>query len=136
VGRVAETDASSELQSYGFTDPRPPYEAGALTDRLKQVDTSGRASYSRTVTVEREVNELELLETSPNPAQTRTTIRYALPDPQRVRLAFYDVLGRQVRTVSAPDRAADTNNASICAAWPADHIFSACRPAGPCKPRS
>jgi hypothetical protein len=50
------------------------------------------------------VKELQLLGTSPNPAQQRATVRYALPDPesssgQDVTIRLYDVLGRQVRTV-------------------------------------
>ena len=35
----------------------------------------------------------------PNPFNTETTIRYVLPEPVRVRLMIYDVLGRRVRTL-------------------------------------
>jgi len=33
---------------------------------------------------------------APNPVQDRTTIEYALPEAQKVRLTMYDVLGREV----------------------------------------
>ncbi|MGB7055951.1 MAG: SBBP repeat-containing protein [bacterium] len=40
-----------------------------------------------------------LLEVHPNPAQTRSTIRYALPYEGRVSLSIYDVSGRLVKTL-------------------------------------
>ncbi len=38
-----------------------------------------------------------LLPTYPNPFKASTTIRYALPRASHVRLAIYDMLGREVR---------------------------------------
>jgi len=99
VGRVEGAGTSSEARSYRFTDEDLPYEAGALTYRLKQVDTDGTAHLSKTVTVERGAEELELLGTYPNPARQQATVRYALPDKQEATIRLYDVLGRQVRTV-------------------------------------
>ena len=99
VGSVEGSGTTSQAQSYRFTDPDLPYEADALTYRLKQVDTDGTAHLSKTVTVERGVQELELLGTYPNPARQQATVRYALPDKQEATIRLYDVLGRQVRTV-------------------------------------
>ena len=45
------------------------------------------------------MQELELLGTYPNPAQSRATVRYALPETQDVTVRLYDMLGRRVRTV-------------------------------------
>jgi hypothetical protein len=45
------------------------------------------------------VTDVQLLGTSPNPAQQRATVRYALPEKQKATIRLYDVLGRQVRTV-------------------------------------
>ncbi|GAB5521547.1 MAG: hypothetical protein RhofKO_37980 [Rhodothermales bacterium] len=42
----------------------------------------------------------------PNPFATQTTIRYSLPAPTNVRLALYDTLGREVRTVLEATQAA------------------------------
>jgi hypothetical protein len=99
VGFVDGAGTTSEAQSYRFTDAQVPYEAGAVTYRLTQVDTDGTTHRSGTVTVERGVTEVQLLGTAPNPAGQQATVRYALPEKQKVSLRLYDVLGRQVRTV-------------------------------------
>jgi hypothetical protein len=99
VGSVEGSGTTTEAHRYRFTDEDLPYEANALTYRLKQVDTDGSTSYSETVTVERGVNEVQLLGTYPNPARQQATVRYALPERQDVTVSLYDVLGRQVRTV-------------------------------------
>ena len=99
VGSVEGTGTTSEAQSYRFTDENLPYEADALTYRLKQVDTDGSEHFSDEITVERGVQELKLLGTYPNPARQRATVRYALPDKQEATICLYDVLGRQVRTL-------------------------------------
>jgi hypothetical protein len=99
IGSVEGAGTTSEAQSYRFTDADLPYEANALTYRLKQVDTDGTAHVSETVTVERSVDEVQLLGTFPNPTRQQATVRYALPDRHEVEMQLYDVLGRQVRTV-------------------------------------
>jgi hypothetical protein len=43
--------------------------------------------------------EAKLLGSYPNPFRTRTTIAYAVPEPSRVRLLVYNLLGRRVRTL-------------------------------------
>lgn len=58
--------------------------------------THGRARF---FTVERSVDEVELLGTYPHPVQSRATVRYALPERQDVAVRLYDVLGRQAGTV-------------------------------------
>ena len=100
VGSVEGSGTTSQVQSYRFTDADLPYEADALTYRLRQVDTDGSAHLSETITVERGVTEVQLLGTSPNPAQQRATVRYALPEKQKASIRLYDVLGRRVRTVA------------------------------------
>ena len=99
VGRVEGSGTTSRVQRYQFTDENLPYEADAITYRLKQVDTDGSAHYTKTITVERGVTEVQLLGTYPNPAGQQATLRYALPERQDVEVRLYDVLGRQVRTV-------------------------------------
>ncbi|MFB6232129.1 MAG: T9SS type A sorting domain-containing protein [Salinibacter sp.] len=104
VGSVEGAGTTTEAQSYRFTDEGPPYEADRLAYRLKQVDTDGSASYSKEVTVERSVKEVELLGTYPNPAQQRATVRYAVPERQDVKMYLYDILGRRVQTVVDGER--------------------------------
>jgi hypothetical protein len=99
VGSIEGNGTTSQAQSYQFTDANLPYEADALTYRLKQVDTDGSGHFSKTITVERSATKVRLLGTFPNPAGQQATLRYALPEKQETTIRLYDVLGRQVRTV-------------------------------------
>jgi hypothetical protein len=40
-----------------------------------------------------------LLGTFPNPTHSQATVRYALPQREKITIRVYDVLGRQVATV-------------------------------------
>lgn len=62
-------------------------------------ETDGSTRLSEPVTVDRRVKEVELRGTYPNPARSRATIRYALPETRDVTLRLYDMLGRQVRSI-------------------------------------
>ena len=104
VGSVEGKGTTTESTSYRYVDEGLPYEADRLTYRLKQVDTDGSSSYSKEVTVSREVKEAELLGTYPNPARTQATLRYAVPERQDVKIYLYDVLGRRVQTVVDGER--------------------------------
>lgn len=99
VESKASGGSTTETKSYRFADAGLPYEADRLEYRLRQVDTDGSAHFSEEIAVNRGAPELELLGTSPNPARSRATVRYALPEKQEVALTLYDVLGRKVRTV-------------------------------------
>jgi flagellar hook assembly protein FlgD len=44
-------------------------------------------------------DQIKLLPNYPNPFRGQTTLRFALPEQQEVRLVIYDVLGRTVRTL-------------------------------------
>ena len=99
VGSVEGKGTTTEPTSYRYVDEGLPYEADQLTYRLKQVDTDGSSSYSKEVTVDREVMEVQLLGTYPNPAQQRATLRYAVPQRQDVKIHLYDILGRRIQTV-------------------------------------
>ena len=46
------------------------------------------------------VDEVELLGAYPNPAQSRATVRFAVPETRAVTLRLYDVMGREVRTLA------------------------------------
>ena len=105
VGFVEGAGTTTEPQRYRFTDADLPYAADTLSYRLKQVDTDGSASVTDPVTVARSgPNGLELRGTAPNPARQRATVRFAIPegsDAVGVTMRLYDVMGRQVRTVTA-----------------------------------
>ena len=90
---------TQEPMSYQFTDTSLPFAADSLSYRLRQIDHNGSESYSDVVTVGQPVSELKLLSTYPNPAQSQSTVRFAVPDRRDVALTMYDVLGRRVRTL-------------------------------------
>jgi hypothetical protein len=130
VGSVDGSGTTSQAQSYRFTDENLPYEADRLTYRLRQVDTDGSASLSETITVERGVTEVQLLGTSPNPAQQRATVRYALPEKQKASIRLYDVLGRQVRTVVSSTQEGRHQRALDVGALPSGVYFLRLRAGG------
>lgn len=99
VGSVEGSGTTTEAQRYQFADEDLPYEANQLDYRLRQIDLDGSTQFSKTVTVERSVGEVELLGTYPNPVQSRVTVRYAVPERQEVTIQFHDILGRKVRTL-------------------------------------
>ena len=99
VARLDGAGTTDTPQSYRFEDTQLPYAADSLRYRLRQIDTDGTESFSEPVTVARQVTEAELLPTYPNPARSQATVRYAVPNPQDVRIVLYDMLGRRVRTV-------------------------------------
>ena len=109
---LAGTGTTTQPQRYRYADPHLPYTAETVVYRLKQIDTDGRVHYSEERTVARSaVEAVRLLGTYPNPARSRATVRFAIPDGavstvrsnpgESVTLRLYDVLGRQVQTVRA-----------------------------------
>lgn len=50
---------------------------------------------------------------SPNPFSQSTTLRYALPERQRVRIELYDVLGRRARTALSREQGAGRHAVKI-----------------------
>ncbi|PQJ26873.1 hypothetical protein BSZ35_18255 [Salinibacter sp. 10B] len=103
----AEGGSASEALAYRFVDEDLPYAADTLKYRLRQVDLDGSAEVTDPVRVARGgVTELRLKKTYPNPARSRVTVRFAVPETTaegEARLQLYDILGRQVR--SAPTEA-------------------------------
>jgi hypothetical protein len=100
VESKAAGGTASEAMSYQFEDADLPYAADKLAYRLRQVDVDGSESLSDRVTIQRTVDEVELLGTFPNPARTQTTVQFAVPGQQKVALKLYDVMGREVRTLA------------------------------------
>ncbi|MEF8797376.1 MAG: T9SS type A sorting domain-containing protein [Salinivenus sp.] len=95
----AEGGTTEEPRSYRFVDENLPFEADTMAYRLQQVDLDGTKSVTEAVTVGRGAEQLTLREVFPNPAHGQATVRYAVPERQKIRLGLYDVLGRKVRTI-------------------------------------
>lgn len=101
VGFVEGGETTPEATRYRFTDANLPFTADALEYRLRQVDTDGSETLSRTVTVRRGAPEkLALQAPFPNPAARQATLRFAVPEATIVQIGVYDLLGRQVATVA------------------------------------
>lgn len=99
IGTIEGSGTTESPRSYRFTDSNLPFEADALTYRLRQVDLDGSVSYSDPITVQRTVEQVTLRAPFPNPTRGPATVPFAVPERQDVTLRLYDVLGRQVRTL-------------------------------------
>nr|WP_281253336.1 FG-GAP-like repeat-containing protein [Longibacter salinarum] len=99
IGFVEGANTTTEPQSYQFTDTKLPYDANRIEYRLRQIDVDGSETLSDAAAIER-TTPIELKKTVPNPARESVTLRYAVPDGDKMRLLLYDVLGRKVRTLT------------------------------------
>jgi hypothetical protein len=59
----------------------------------------GTASYVREEATRHLPETLTVQPPAPNPFRDHTTLRYALPEAQHVRVEVYDLLGRRVETL-------------------------------------
>jgi hypothetical protein len=59
----------------------------------------GTAAYVDAQAREQVPDKLTVQPPAPNPFRDQTTLRYALPEAQDVRIVVYDLLGRQVQTL-------------------------------------
>lgn len=89
-------------------------EPGVHRFRLRQVDTDGAFAYSPEVEVRVSLNESLALEAPyPNPLAGHGTIRYRLPRATEVRLAVYDLLGREVAVIVSERQSAGAKTAPV-----------------------
>jgi hypothetical protein len=79
-------------------DSNANFTINALASDLDQLVTAAEDAEIPT--------DYTLLQNYPNPFVTYTTIRYALPDAQPVRLVLFDMLGREVRYLMAAKQTA------------------------------
>ncbi len=104
VGFVEGEGTTSAARTYRFTDADLPYAADSVHYRLRQEDIDGTVHVTDPVTVARgRPAGLQLLNTYPNPARKRATVRYGVPESVggEVTLRLYDVVGRRVRSLEA-----------------------------------
>ncbi|MBD3351536.1 MAG: T9SS type A sorting domain-containing protein [Candidatus Lokiarchaeota archaeon] len=92
-----------DLSSFGLGYVQPADIAVGPNDRFLYVTLTDRNlvlriehTHSNLETVADVPKTYRLEKAYPNPFNPRTTISYALPKPEKVHLAVYDVLGRQV----------------------------------------
>ncbi|MCA9743321.1 MAG: T9SS type A sorting domain-containing protein [Deferribacteres bacterium] len=100
VGFVKGNGTSSISHDYAYSVENN--EPGAYQFRLKQIDTDGTFAYSDAIDVKVTAPALyTLLPSYPNPfsissGAAQTNISIDIPEPTSVRVAIYDILGREV----------------------------------------
>jgi hypothetical protein len=100
IGFREGAGTTSAPQSYRFRDADVPFTAETIRYRLRQADTDGSVEYSDPVTVQRSAERVQLRSSMPNPVVGQATIQYAVPERSNVRLAVYDLLGREVAVLA------------------------------------
>jgi hypothetical protein len=99
-GFVGGHGTTLKSQHYSFTDAS--VSSGTQWYRLKQIDLDGTIHYIDPVSVEvlaateNGITGFSLNQNYPNPFNPTTGIRYRVSGTSNVRLAVYDVLGREV----------------------------------------
>ncbi len=102
IGFVKGSGNCNSPKTYSFCDSTP--RAGKIQYRLKQIDNDGSYKYYYANEVEVNVDGYELKQNYPNPFNPVTHISYSLPVKSNVKLAVYDLLGREI-TVLVNDQA-------------------------------
>ncbi len=102
VAFVAGNGTTVDIHTYKHVD-QPG--SGDFWYRLKQIDTDGAYEFSQTRKVHVDMiagiesampQTVELLNNYPNPFNPTTTIKYTVLQPGNIRLAVYDITGREV----------------------------------------
>ncbi len=91
---------ASESKTYHYLDRN--IENGQIYFyRLADVSNSGVVTYHQVITVQEEVAipDFKLLQNYPNPFNPETTIRYAVPKPERIKIRIYNILGEEIKTL-------------------------------------
>jgi photosystem II stability/assembly factor-like uncharacterized protein len=98
---------SNSPYDYTFTDQQ--LSPSRYVYRIKQIDNDGVFKYYGNAEVEvLTPRHFSLEQNYPNPFNPSTVIGYDLPNSARVKLALFDVLGRQVRTLVDETKPAGT----------------------------
>lgn len=100
LGELEGAGTTASQTHYTYTDGAPL--RGVSFYRLKQTDYDGSFSYSEVAEAEFSgVTEFRLSQNYPNPFNPGTTIEFSLPYKSDIRLAVYDITGKQVSVIAS-----------------------------------
>ena len=97
IGNIKGRGTTTEKQSYTYTDKISG--GGKFYYRLKQIDFNGSYTFSNVLEVSALPTVFSLSQNFPNPFNPSTTIKYQLPQKERVVLEIYNTLGEKVKTL-------------------------------------
>jgi hypothetical protein len=123
IGFVSGAGTSNSPKEYSYSDPKPT--SGRYVYRLKQVTNDGMFKYSQSIEVEivSVPKELFLHQNYPNPFNPTTTIRYDVPQQANVKIAVYDMIGREVATLVNETKEAGSYGVTLTAPQLASGIY-------------
>ena len=97
VGSVRGNGTTTEKQTYSYVDKISG--GGKFYYRLKQIDLDGSFHYSNTLEVSALPTVFKLSQNYPNPFNPSTTIKFQIPQQEKVVLEIYNTLGERVKTL-------------------------------------
>ncbi len=98
VAFVEGSGNSNSQKIYNFVD-KNPVGGTTFAYRLKQIDIDGTFEYSDEIEVKVLPSKYDLYQNYPNPFNPTTKIKFSLPENAKVKIAVYDILGRELTTL-------------------------------------
>ncbi|MDT3694804.1 MAG: S8 family serine peptidase [Ignavibacterium sp.] len=98
IGFVSGSGSSTNRITYNFYDNN--LNSSEYLYRLKQIDLDGSYEYSAEAGVLiTDLNEYKLFQNYPNPFNPVTNLHFIIPEEGTVKIALYDILGNEVKTL-------------------------------------
>ncbi len=128
IGFVEGHGNSNSPKYYSFTDSNPLN--GAISYRLKQIDTDGKFEYSPVIEIESNLlTEYVLEQNYPNPfskgsgGNPTTVISYSIPKATHVSVKVFDVLGNVIATLVNENQAIGRYKVNFDATTLSDGVY-------------